>query len=498
MNKKKLSKAEKIAKKKREKTLRIAGFALAAIQLVATIVFSVMLSYLDILPFEFKILIDILLVLFCMVTAITQRWIIPGALTKLLSIFMSIILAAGSFYINVTYRTIEKISGSYTKVSTMAVYVLADNPAESIVDLEGSVYGIIANLEREDTDSTIAKIESTLETEIECLEYEGIVDLADSLLNEETDAIIMNSNYLAMLEDMDGYKDFESQIKCVMSYSIEKVIVESEDNEDYLTSDDCFSIYISGIDVPGSPNENRNSDVNIICTVNTRTHQVLLISTPRDFYVPLSISNGVCDKLTHAGAYGVDVSMDTLEMLYGINIDYYLKVNFTGFVEIIDALGGIDVYSAYDFTSYHGGDHFNVGMNSVNGTQALGFARERYSFPDGDKQRGRNQMEVIKGVINKMLSTEMLMNYSNIMAAVSDSMITSMPQEEIKALVKSQLESAPSWEILTYSVNGTGANEYSYSLPNLKTYVMVPDQTTIDQAKTYLDLMHNNQIITIE
>ena len=500
MNKKKLSKAERLARKKRDKILRIIGFACAGVQLVATIVLIVMLAYLDILPFEFKILIDILLVLFCFVTAITQRWIIPGVVTKVLSVFMSIIMAAGSFYINATYRTLEEISGSYTKVSAMGVYVLKENTAESIVDLENAVYGIISNIERDDTDSTVTKIESILQAEIEVAEYEGITELADALLAEDIDAIIMNSNYLSMLGDMEEYRNFESLTKCVMSYSIEKVIDDdnNNNNQNYLTSDDCFSIYFSGIDTTGSPNENRNSDVNIICTINTKTHQIFLLSTPRDYYVPLSISNGVPDKLTHAGGKGVDVSMDTLEMLYGINIDYYFKVNFTGFVEIIDALGGIDVYSTYDFTAYHGGFHYNVGMNRMNGIQALGFARERYSFPDGDKQRGRNQMEVIKGVINKMMSKEMLLNYTNVMSAVSNSMITSMPQDKISEFVKMQLDEMPSWDIQTYSVNGTGSTEYSFSMPNLASYVMVPDQATVDQAKEYLDLIHKNERITVE
>ncbi len=497
-NKKKLSKAEKLAKKKRERVLKIAGFACAGIQLIASIVFIILLNFLDVLPSEFKLLIDILLVLFCLVTAITQRWVIPGVVTKVLSIFMTIVLVAGSLYVNITRRTINKISDSYTKVSTMGVYVLKQNPAESIVELGAVEYGIISNLERDDTNSTIDKIEKTIDSTITYSEYESIVTLADALISEEVQAIIINSTYLNMLDDMDGYDTFEGQIKCVMSYSIEKVIVE-EDNDlsNLVTSDNCFSIYISGIDSVGPPNVNSNSDVNIICTVNVKTHDVILISTPRDFFVPLSISNGVNDKLTHAGAYGVDVSMDTLEMLYGINIDYYLKVNFTGFVDIIDALGGVDVYSAYDFVAYHGGYHYNIGINHLNGIEALGFARERYSFAQGDRQRGRNQMEVIKALISKMTSKEMITNYNSVMSAVGNSMVTNMPQEMISDLVKMQIEDMPTWNIQTYSVNGTGSNQFTYSMPNRSVYVMIPDQTTVDTAKEYLNLIHEDKEVII-
>ena len=184
-------------------------------------------------------------------------------------------------------------------------------------------------------------------------------------------------------------------------------------------------------------------------------------------------------------------------MLYGINIDYYLKVNFTGFVDIINALGGIDVYSEYDFVAYHGGYHYNVGMNHLDGMQALGFARERYSFAQGDRQRGRNQMEVIKALINKMTSKEMITNYNNVMAAVGNSMVTNMPQEEISKLFKMQIEEMPTWNIQMYSVNGTGSSQYTYSMPNRSVYVMIPDQATVDKARTYLDLIHEDKPIEI-
>lgn len=496
MSKKNISKAKREEIAKRNKILTISGLGIALIQLVASIVLIVMLNFLDVLPFEFKILIDILLVLLCMVTAITQRWIVPGLITKVVSVFMSIILVAGSVYINTTYRAINKITDSYTKISSMGVYVLAENAAESIYDLSGCCFGIIGNLEREDTDKTIAKIEEEMEETLSLTEYESAVALVDALIDGEMEAVIMNSSYLTMVTEMEEYKEYGSKVKCIMTYDIESYIVDVDDAT-LMNSDDCITIYISGIDSVGAANINRNSDVNIICTLNTKTNQVMLLSTPRDFYVPLSISNGVNDKLTHAGIYGVDVSIGTLEMLYGINIDYYVKVNFTGFVSVIDALGGIDVYSEYDFVAYHGGYTFHRGMNTVNGIQALGFARERYAFPTGDRQRGRNQMEVIKGLVNKLTSTELLANYNAVMESISASVVTDMPQEVITGLVKKQIDEMPSWDIVTYSVNGTGANEFTYSMPNYATYVMVPDQTLVDQARAYLEQIHNNERIII-
>ena len=136
-------------------------------------------------------------------------------------------------------------------------------------------------------------------------------------------------------------------------------------------------------------------------------------------------------------------------------------------------------------------------MNTVNGLEALGFARERYSFPTGDRQRGRNQMEVVKGLFNKLTSTEMLANYTNVMASISECIVTDMPQEVISELVKHQVSEMPTWDIQSFSANGKGSNEFTYSMPNYATYVMVPDEEVVNQAKMYLEQIHNNEIMTI-
>ena len=181
-------------------------------------------------------------------------------------------------------------------------------------------------------------------------------------------------------------------------------------------TDEVYTVYVSGIDTRGAMTSSSRSDVNIILTINARTKQILMISTPRDYFVPLSISNGVPDKLTHAGIYGVNVSMDTLDMLYDININYYFRLNFGGFIKIIDALGGITLNSDYDFDSQNEtGYHFNKGENHVNGEQALVFSRERYAFKEGDRQRGRNQMAVIQGVVDKVTQPSFLKNYLSVM-----------------------------------------------------------------------------------
>ena len=217
--------------------------------------------------------------------------------------------------------------------------------------------------------------------------------------------------------------------------------------------------------------------------VNTKTKEILLLSTPRDFYVDYSVTGGAKDKLTHAGIYGIDASIDALERLYDIDVNYYLRVNFTGFTDIIDALGGVDVYSEYDFTVQNVRE-YQEGWNHLTGTEALAFARERYSFADGDYQRGENQMEVIRAVIEKCASSSMLTNYTSVMRAVSGSFETNMPETQIAELVRMQLSDMSGWNVTSYMVSGQSEYAETYSMPGQELYVIIPDQTTVEEAKT--------------
>ena len=256
--------------------------------------------------------------------------------------------------------------------------------------------------------------------------------------------------------------------------------------KDDAVTDEVYTIFVSGIDTRGGMTASSRSDVNIILTLNATTKQILMISTPRDYFVPLSISNGVPDKLTHAGIYGVNVCMDTLDMLYDININYYFRLNFAGFEQIIDALGGVDVNSDYDFDSGNTtGYHFNKGENHLNGEQALVFARERYAFKEGDRQRGRNQMAVIQGVVDKATQPAFLKNYLSVLDSLDGAFETNVPYDVMASLVRKQLDEGGSWQVLSYSVDGTGDTQKPYSMSS-KAYVMIPDQNTVDKAKVLM------------
>ena len=484
----------------------IPGAVITIIVIMLSVVFMGLLAMTKMVPTIYMLIIGIVLAVIAAIiwllvwhTRYTGRFI--GG--TVLAVIMIAILAFGGFYINKTRSAISNISGETTEVTQMAVYVKSDDAADSVEATAGYTYGILSSLDRENTDGAVAHLNSQFGTEVQTKEYAGLTELADGILNGEVNAMLLNSGYLSVYEDMDGYTDFSTKIKEVGTVDVESTIQSAEEStpiEPITTANGgkVYTIYLSGIDTRGEMTAKSRSDVNIIATVNTDTHEILLVSTPRDYFVPLSISGGAPDKLTHAGIYGIDVCMDTLGMLYDIDINYYFRINFGGFVKVIDALGGITVNSDYDFDSKNIlGYHFNKGENYVNGEQALIFARERYAFQEGDRQRGKNQMEVIRGVVKKALSPEILTSYSSILSSLDGCFGTNITYEEIAQILQQQLTNGGDWTIVSYSVNGTGATEKPYSMSQ-KAYVMVPNYDTVNKAKSLMEKVRNGEVVTQE
>lgn len=416
-----------------------------------------------------------------------------GLIKRVIACILAVIMIAGSFlgyrYLNTANETIESVSGITVEKESVSVYVLKDDLAESIQDTAGYRYGILGETDRENTDQMLEEVNKETKTEVKPSEYTDQFALADALKNGEVQAIILNDAYVSLYEDEEDYSWFAEGTKILKTTVNEQKLDLSDANEEMPES---FVMYISGIDTYGGVTERSRSDVNIMAVINRDTHKILLVSTPRDYYVPLSISGGAKDKLTHAGIYGVDVSMETLEMLYGVNIDYFFRLNFSGFIDMIDALGGIDVYSEKEFTvdpiaTYH------VGYNHLDGLEALAFARERYSFSEGDFQRGRNQMAVIQAVVEKCTSRALLNNYSDVMKSMEGCFQTSLTEGDIKELVKEQLENPSGWDITSIDVTGTGSRQITYSMPGRSASVVIPDMDSVEAAKTEIQKVLNGE-----
>jgi LCP family protein required for cell wall assembly len=413
-----------------------------------------------------------------------------------LALIISILCGVVFYYLQTTVNTAKKITNVKTESTVYGVYVLKDDKAQAINETKNYNFGISKADDSKKLDKVFTKIakDQGVDSVSAANSYDDVLGLATALLHKESDAIVMNEAFLSAITEVDGYTDFKDQVREIKSYDITTEVSTADQGQ--TVKDGVFTVFISGIDTPGAVSKTSRSDVNILATVNTKTHQIFLLTTPRDYYVPLSISNGVKDKLTHAGIYGVNVSMDTLSMLYDTKIDYYFRLNFTGFTNIIEALGGVRVHSDYDFQA--GGYSFVKGDNYLNAEEALVFARERHAFPQGDVQRGKDQMYVIEGVINKLTSPAVLKNFDQLMNGLSDSFETSMPYDTISSLVSSQLNGGKTWDIQKYHVTGTGDKQTTFSMPRFHAYVMVPDQNSVNQAKEYLNQIENDQVIQVD
>ncbi len=484
-------------KKKKKKGSTVPGSIFTLILLALVAVFDYLLISSQMLGSN--ILLPVILVLFLVVLIVfgltrrTRRRIRFG-LGVIIGVLAAIVLLYGIVALAQVTGTLSKITSGGKQTSYVGLYVLTDDEAQSLSDVADDTFGILESLDRTNTDGALEEIADDLGAEPTTAEYDGLSSLVDALYAQECRVIVLNSAYIDVLAEMDGYEDVEDRIR---ELDMIKVETETEVTSSGSASNRQFIVYISGIDSRNGLTAKSRSDVNILAVVNRDTHQVLLVSTPRDYYVELSISNGQKDKLTHAGIYGVQVSMDTLAMLYDCDVDYYFRVSFDGFEDIVDALGGISVYSEYAFNSTLSGYSYSQGYNDLDGEAALYFVRERKAFSEGDRQRGKNQMAVIEAIVDKAISPSILRNYSSLLSAVGDNFETSVPYDLIASVVSEQLSDGESWNIVQYSVDGTGATEIPYSMSSYA-YVMVPDENTVATAKEKIQAVLDGEILEDE
>lgn len=432
----------------------------------------------------------------------TAKYVIR-TVAMVLAIAMVVVDVVGIQMINKFEETMSNMSENnedeVVKVEefVIGVFVRADDKAQNLEDVKRYDMGYSLAYDRNNVRKAINVMENDLGRKLNLEEYSDIFQMVDQVLEDQKDAFVLSTAYLDILADQEGYEDIADKIRCVheCTVSIETDVAEKEETEFDVTKD-TFVVYLSGHDTDFAATR-ANSDVNILAVVNPTTKQVLLINSPRDSYVEISVSpDGALDKLTHCGTYGVECSMDTLNELYDIDIKYYAQLNFTGFMKLIDAVGGISVYSEKHIETFDGYT-FVQGVNELNGEQALRFVRERKMY-GGDRIRGRHQMEVIRGLISKMSSGALLRNYNGILDSMGRYFKWNLPQEDISALVKMQLSDKAQWNVQMYAITGTGDNKTSYSLPNLSTYVMIIDPATVDHAKTLINMVYEGETIEDE
>ena len=464
------------------------GLATVALLMICSLVLLVQLMSTKLLTDLYLIVIEVVLLLINAGHVIIQLPIRRVKTSKvvcgLLAVLLSGLMLYGSVAAASGKSALLAIAGHTLQKTTSYVVVMDDDPARSIGDTVGYTFGILsedADISADNTQALLDDIKDGLGGRVDTSTCTDLTSLADALY--DGNAIIYEFSTTKEVEPIKPNASITSQ---------------------------PFIVYCSGIDARSSDiNIQSLSDVNILAVIHPRTHQILLINTPRDYYVPLA-RNGQRDKLTHAGMYGIDESAAVLGNLYGVKADYYARVNFAGLKKIVDALDGVDVNSEHEFTTvgmevpdengdgvHMAGYTFTQGINHLNGEQALCFARERHAFGDGDNQRGRNQMAVIRAIVDKASSPAILKGYQKVLDAVSSSFITSLTYEDISSLVQMQLRDNVHWNITSYSVSGEGGMEPCYSAGNETLWVMWPNATQINTAKSLIQQVLNGETPTL-
>ena len=445
----------------------------------------------------------------------------PGIVRRITALLLVALIVFGcaglSGMVTQLNRTMSNVTGKTEITTEMKVFVRADDPAQDILDAADYTYAVLRNIGQDKTQKAIATLENKSGTTLNTVAYEFATEMADALYNGEVDAILISGAYAGMLEEMAGYEDFSAKTKVLHKFLIVEqttgpknpqqsedplttrpVVGEDKENPDDKVSAEAtitntpFVVYLSGNDTRSTTLVTGRSDVNILAVVNPVTKQILLVNTPRDYFIPHPLApEGQRDKLTHLGNDGIDCSIDGLENLYNERIDFYAQINFTGFETLIDAIGGITVYFDRGFAVQ--GTEIVAGENYLNGEMALAVARNR-NFADGDHARGRNQMKIIKAVMQKLVSGAIITNYADILNSLEGMFVTDFTMDDISKLVKMQLSDLATWNIQSYAVIGPSGEDKTYTAGYAS--VVFPDEGSVEFGTELIDRVIAGDILT--
>lgn len=426
-----------------------------------------------IIGFSIVILVFIIL----LIGILNKKHKVLRILSVIIMLLFTILFTFTIYYLNNTYHFLNSTQSKYDTLN-YSVIVLKDSNYTSIDNLKDKTVSYL-------NDGYNLDIKNELNFKITYTEklIDDFTKIENLLKEKEIDAVVIEDSYLTLINEESS--EFRENTKIIDTFQIK--VKTHKESSDTSILENPFILYISGIDQYGNVNTVRGrSDVNQLVVVNPKTNHILLVNTPRDYYVRLAGTIGLKDKLTHAGIYGINKSIDTLEDLYDININHYLRVNFNTLVKVVDVIGGIDVYSDKTFNSFHiKGWTVSKGLNHFNGKEALAYSRERYAYIDGDHHRGRNQQDVITAIINKITTSKVLISkYNSILNVLDGSFQTDISTSGITSFIKYQLDKMPSWKVESIAVSGYNSYNYTYSMGyNYKLYVMEPDYDSIETAK---------------
>ena len=485
----------------RQENKKSIGFMIFAIILsVILVVFTGGLVYqifkLQILPDNILIPIILVLILLTLIFVLLINFSAHGLVSKILCSLMVVVLSAGyglgNYYLYSTNTTLETVTDQGNKAkNTVSVVVLNSSGLENVNSLEGSKLGVLKTIGNEATKKSLTDLKKYNVTYTKKT-YDNMLGMLKALYDGEVDAIVLNEAYRSNVCDLEDYTNFNNDTKV-----IHKTVYYTKENSSSLAVSDItskpFNILISGNDSFGSLDENSRSDVDMLVTINPVTSTILLTSIPRDSYVKevcndYACNYGVYDKLTHTGIYGVDTTKDTIENLLDIDINYVYRVNFTSMIDIVDALGGVDVtvpegMAVSKFYTNSNLEGVHEGENHLDGKRALAYSRERKAYLDGDLQRARNQQQVLQAMFKKATSPEIIKNYTSLLKALIGAFDTNMTTKEITSFIKYQIQAKPSWKFEQFVLKGDNDLKMSAELGSEVSVVILYD--------SYINIAHD-------
>lgn len=481
--------------KEQNKVLRGIGIVLSILLVVASFYLLYQLIKINVLPTKLLFLITIIFVLLDAIFALLLCYYTRAVVSKIICVVITLVLIFGScmggYYISKTGSLLTNIT-NVTKhaKNTVSVVVKQSSDIKNKSQLNGLSVGTLRTIGTQGSSKALKEL-SKDGIVMNQSEYDSLSAMLEAFYNGEVDSIIINESSRSQILDMESYADFDNNTRVIYQTSYK---VENTDKANAVSdiTSKPFNVLISGSDTRGGFDENGRSDVIMVATINPKTSTILLTSVPRDFYVTTACDaadgcmQGALDKITHTGIHGTNTTKRTVEQLLGIEINYTFKVGFDAVTELVDAVGGVDVTVAPGYAVDHFACMYNLsvheGVNHLNGEQALAFARERYAYTEGDRQRTKNQQLVLMGIVDKITSPSIVQNYSSIMDAMSNTFSTTMSSSEISALIKYQINNNLKWKMEQYMVDGTGDTLMCAELGDAAS-VMVPNQSTVKMAK---------------
>lgn len=480
--------------KEQSKFSKVLSILLSVVLVISSFYLLYQVIRLNVLPSKFLFPLTIGVVALDAIFILLLVYFSKNVVSKIVCILLTLVICAascmGGYYISKTQGALSNITNvaKHAK-NTVSVIVKESSSIKNKSQLNGVSVGSL-RLNEQGSKKTLKEL-SGEGIVLNQTEYDSMTTLLEAFYNGEVDSIIINESSRSQILDMEAYSNFDSNTRVVYQTSYKVKNNDSATSVSDITSKP-FNVLISGSDTRGGFDENGRSDVIMIATVNPKTHTILLTSVPRDFYVTTACDagdgcmQGALDKITHTGIHGTNTTKRTVEQLLGIEINYTFKVGFDTVTDLVDALGGVDVnvepgYATNSFAALSG---FSVheGVNHLNGEQALAFARERYSYTEGDRQRTKNQQQVLMGIVKEATKPSVITNYAAIMDTMANTFSTTMSNAEITDLIKYQLNNNPTWKMEQYMVDGTGDTLMCAELGDAAS-VMVPDQSTVKMAK---------------